>query len=376
MEIDIDGEGSTNGSIKRGHTAIIDTFWTINSTDVDSTLYSNILVDENRSLSQNAYGKSKLSLGAGLGRTYDITYTAVAIHIFNYLGRHNLLLNNSHSSVVRLSKVLERLKRERILDRREGYIKQIAEISNWLENEKISKPLNSYHTMEIVDLWDYAFNQKRYKGSPITAGLSASVLFNYNYSEHENTYKAFDTTHSTDTPMSKELLTKNLDSQKESISRSYDKKYLINRSITPFVHYTYNKVTGLRSQLVFTANASGGVVIEKVQDTTEKKSYLFDAEVEANYFFYPSLRSDIELRTEINYQKYYSNDTNFNYYNRDSWRGDITSKFEYYLSPKTSLVSQLSYMISVHKDSDRDDKSDTMLNGTYHLSTGVVFKFF
>lgn len=376
LDFSVDGEGRTNGSIKRGHTASIDTNWTINSPLDGSTHYSYVSASEYNSLSQYARGNTKLAFGTGFGRAHDITYTAVAIHICNYLRKHNLLLNRSNSAVVQLSKVLEKLKRERTLDRREGKIAHITEISNWLVKEKMSKPLNSYHTMEIADFWDYAFNQRRYKGNPITAGLSGRIAFHYDYSEYKQTDRDFDTTHSSDTPLSKEILAQKLESQEDIVYISYDEEYSISRSLTPFVHYEHNKVTGLRSQLILSANASGGISIEKIQDTTESKSYIFDAELQANYYIYPSLRSDIELRAELNYQKYYTNNINFDYYNRDYWRSDLSSKFEYYLSPNTSLISQLSYMLNVSRYSDRDNNSDSNLFGAYKLSTGVVYKFF
>lgn len=368
--------GSTNGPIDKGHSSKVDTSWQVNIDYTAGKQYSGIAVSENRYQTQRAEGNTSLTLGVGYGRAYDITYSAVAIHICNYLKKENLLLNTSKSTVVEVSKVLEKLKRERVLDYREGQIRQITELTDMLEKEKISKPLNSNQTMEILDLWNYAFNQKRYKGSPLYAGIRGSVDFEYLYSDYENRRRAFDTIHAATTPMSKDLLVQKISAQDDSISTSYDKRYAITRELTPTIIFNYNKVNSMRSQFVLNANAAGGIAVEKVQETTEKKSYVFDTEISAKYFVYPSLRSDIELTTQFNYSKNYCNDKDFTYFNKDAWKADVSSQFEYYLSPKLSMVTKLSYLLMIHRNSDRDDKKDSYVNGNYMLSTGVVYKIF
>lgn len=371
-ELDLSAE--SNGPINNGKTSNKDTTWYLNHPRHDSTYRSEVYIRTDDIFDQHATGDVTLSAGIGYGRRYDITYTAIAIHICNYLSDNQLLINSSKQSVVDISTLMEKLKRERVFDTRESKISHISQLCTMLEEEKISKELDSKNIMEILDLWDFSFTQKRYKGSPLSLLISGKLSTEYEYIEHSYQNIEFDTIHDKSTHYSKELLL-NL-AATDSSWNEFTRVYKIGRVFSPEVTYSFDKSIGMKSQLSLYANAKGGIIVEKEHGHKESTRYHFNSGIMTNYNIFPTVRSNIQLSTTLSYLKTYCNDSNSEYMNYDSWKVNAYPSFQYYISPKLSFTSGLLLSLNIHKETNKQDIPDKDISGYYQLKSSLQYQIF
>lgn len=366
---------SFNGPIDRGNNIDSKEFENTYNDFNDNVEYTKSFYD-NRKHYERAYNKNSLSLSGGFGRKHDITYTAVAIHIITYLDLHKLLLKRSSSTIVELSKELEILKRNRVLDKREALPQHIKNICKWLVSNNISKEIDYVHVMQIADIWNYAFHQRRYKGNRIEVGFSGSNSLSYSYEIEKNVSRIFDTTVSSDHLIDAELIDSLFHDIPEIVQYSHMKSIGQVYRLAPFCNWSYNKSIGMKKHISFSTSIIGIQEIRKPYKEDIRKSKNFQSVLDIEYSIFPSMRSSIDCIATFNYYKWYQKQTGFDYKNSDRWDSTIGFDITYYISPKLSFSTTGDYSVTIRSKKLKDKPRDKSIVGNYSLKSQLTFQLF
>jgi hypothetical protein len=155
------------------------------SQGADSSHYTGL----SRETESNYYSvSSAFNAGIGAGWVADVTGAAIALYMADRIatasGRAQKFTNEQMQN---LALAVDRLRRRRIFDTREANIESIDTLCQTLISQKFMDTANVRLAMELNDIWNYGFNQRRYYGREIKCMPLAEV--HYDRSElKERTY--------------------------------------------------------------------------------------------------------------------------------------------------------------------------------------------
>lgn len=312
-----------------------------------------------------------LSLGLGYGRTHDVTYHAVALHTFEFLKKAGLLLKEDKSSLLKLAQLYEELKQERILDGRETRIRQMTKICSWLEDEKISKPLSSYHTMVLLDQWEYGFLQHRSKGKILSLQAKSVGTYGKLISETTRNYSSFDTTMSINSIPDDDVIKSWLPVEADTIFST--EEWIAISQMGPKLQFTYEKPIGLKKMLSISSYINGGMQFNKSDTALLWLSQYFASNIRVEYILFPTLRSELGFSLSSSYHKSYCNDEKNDFLNYNFFAENLGVDFSFYISPRFSIDAAFDQDFYYQKNESILDEQ--RFENDVDLSLGFTYKF-
>ncbi len=233
----------------------------------------------------------------GFGRVEDISETWRAVRIFQAFDQLEMLYDYPNDHVImEMAKQMAVQKNKRFLDSRIGRIKRLTEIHTLLDSTGLLNTKSIAYFTNLVDIWYYGVNQKRWTGSAFTIGIEPHQFY-----------------------LHQSLLQSRLPVQKQN-------------ALLGIVRYEYHKALNYKWQVDFDGRVRAGIIRQtNLGYTTKKNIGTLLAKLTASYF--PSDRTTLNWSIK---SEYFTHEKQINYY--------ANFFMYYYVSPKIRFQTSLSYL--------------------------------
>lgn len=334
----------------------------------------NLYVKRRELRSTPIFYDASFTFGLGVGRINYVTYSAVANHTIKYLYKKNKLTKNDKNTLLELAKLYEKLKRERTFDSRDARIEHFSKICQWLKDTNVSKELTMVEAMNLLDQWEYAFNQSRSIGSRFMVGIKSDNKFKSIFTKvNEITWSADSTITDSNNLQMKDLIPKLKDNKQDTSYKDNNAFSIDREGLT--IEYKFAKPINMKGQFDFSANIFGGVEIDNSDTSYTDLNFFGEFLSNISYSWYPNIRSIFKISTGFEYEKIYWDYGKERYFNWDIISVDVNGSINYFISPKitASVNGHYSFDNKIKRNSNIRFKD---LNYYYSLRGEITFKVF
>jgi hypothetical protein len=145
---------------------------------IDSSRYS---AYRTSTVSNSVSTHSSLGAGLGAGWVTDVSGAAIALYMADCIDKLKGRPQKYSTTQMRdLSLAIDRLRRRRIFDSRLANIESVDTLCRFLAAQKFVDTATVRLAMEINDIWNYGFSQKRFFGKELKCMPLVSVSYGHN----------------------------------------------------------------------------------------------------------------------------------------------------------------------------------------------------